>query len=82
MKVGQQLPNEVLTANYARGGYQGTLMAQRKAGDYEVIISNRGSTITAYVPEPGTGNVHQISHPNYERLKLFLTFQFGPTENL
>ncbi len=82
IRSGKQLPNEMMTANYVRGDYDGTLMARGKAGDYDVIIANRGSTITAYVPIPDTNNVHQISHTDYELLKVFLTFQFGPTENL
>jgi uncharacterized LabA/DUF88 family protein len=82
VRTGKQLPNERTSANYIGGTYTGDLVANGKAGNRQVLISHYVNTFHAYVPIPGTSKVQEITHPDYERLKLFLTLEFGPTENL
>lgn len=82
VRAGKQLPNEMTTANYVSGDYTGNLIANGKAGGRTVLITNRGNSFKAYVPVPGTSDVQEITHTDYERLKLFLSLEFGHTENL
>jgi uncharacterized LabA/DUF88 family protein len=64
------------TITCSDGYYEGSLVGAGKIGDHAVRVSHHNSQFHAFIPKDDGKHADVLSHPIYERLKLFISIQF------